>query len=101
MGQTRGGTKTQSVRRRAGCQDDSCPGRTPGQNNPVELRDKITGSLEDNRVGCVLSAVDFSKALNRFNHEHCLKQFTSADLVQLLAAFLMGRTMTVRVGGTF
>ena len=70
----------------------------------VETIDYVTSSLEDNRAGVVLSAVDFSKAFNRLDHEHCLRAIiergASAQVVKLLAAFLSGRTMTVRVGQT-
>ena len=71
----------------------------------IETLDYITSSLEDNRAGVVLSAVDFSKAFNRLDHEHCLrsiiKKGCSNQVVNLLAAFLTQRTMTVRVGNAF
>ena len=71
----------------------------------IELLDEITSSLEDNRAGVILSAIDFSKAFNRLDHGHCLQTFVnrgaSSDIVKLLAAFLTKRTMTVRVGSKY
>ena len=68
----------------------------------VEVIDDITSGLEDNRMGAVLSAIDFSKAFNRLNHLKCLESFakrgSSTEMLKLLASFLMGRVMTVRVG---
>ena len=65
--------------------------------------DDVTSTMEDNRLGVVLSAVDFSKAFNRLEHEHCLRTFVkrgaSYDVLQLLGSFLGGRSMTVRVEG--
>ena len=68
----------------------------------VESLHYITSALEDNRNGVVVSSVDFSKAFNRLDHLACLKSFqklgASTEIIQLLACFLMGRTMTVKVG---
>ena len=64
--------------------------------------DTITEALEDRRAACVLTAIDFSKAFNRLDHLSCLRAFerkgAGENLLELLAAFLLGRTMTVRVG---
>ena len=69
----------------------------------IEVISDITSALEDNRSGVVLSAIDFSKAFNRLDHAMCLKSFAkkgaSTEVLQLLAAFLMGRNMSVRVEG--
>ena len=63
----------------------------------VETMDNVTSSLEDNRAGVVLSAVDFSKAFNRLDHGHCLKSLiargSSSNVIQMLATFLEKRTM--------
>ena len=71
----------------------------------VETMDYVTSTLEDNRAGVVLSTIDFSKAFNRLDHEHCLKTIlkrgASTQVVNLLAAFLSHRTMTVKVGQSF
>ena len=71
----------------------------------VEVLDDITSTLEDNRMAAVLSAIDFSKAFNRLDHEHCLRTFakrgSSTQILNLLASFLSERTMTVRVDSKY
>ena len=68
----------------------------------IEVMSDITEALEDNRAGVVLSAVDFSKAFNRLDHGKCLSAFaakgSSNQILSLLASFLSGRVMTVRIG---
>ena len=68
----------------------------------VKALDYVTSALEDSRAAVVLSSIDFSKAFNRLEHSSCLSVFkkrgASRDIMELLAAFLMGRTMTVKVG---
>ena len=71
----------------------------------MTLIDYVINSLEDNRSAVVLSAVDFSKAFNRLEHLACLKSFAklgaSTDIILLVAAFLHGRSMTVKVGSSW
>ena len=70
----------------------------------IEVISDVTTALEDNRAGVVLSAIDFSKAFNRLDHQKCLQSFAnkgaSTQVLNLLASFLQGRTMTVKVGQT-
>ena len=67
----------------------------------VEVISDVTTALEDNRAGVVLSAIDFSKAFNRLDHRKVLGSFakrgSSSDVLALLASFLGGRQMTVRL----
>ena len=67
----------------------------------IEVIDDVTKSLEDNRAGVVLSAIDFSKAFNRLDHDKCLRSFankgSSTQILRLLAAFMAGRQMIVRI----
>ena len=67
----------------------------------VEVLSDVTSTLEDNRAGLVLSAIDFSKAFNRLNHRKVLNSFakkgSSSSVLALLASFLGGRSMTVRL----
>ena len=67
----------------------------------IEVMDDIASTLEDNRMGVVLSSIDFSKAFNRLDHGHCLstlaKRGASTAILRLIASFLSGRTMTVKV----
>ena len=71
----------------------------------ISVLDYIFEALEDNRTSVVLSAIGFSKAFNSLEHSACLNTFAkrgaSTKVLQLLAAFLMGRSMTVRVGTTW
>ena len=68
----------------------------------IEVLYDTTRTLEDNRAGVVLSAIDFSKAFNRLDHQKCLKTFAnkgaSNEILGLLASFLGGREMTVKFG---
>lgn len=68
----------------------------------VSVLDYVTSALEDNRAAVVLTSIDFSKAFNRLEHGACLKAFkkkgASSDILRLLASFLIGRNMTVKVG---
>ena len=68
----------------------------------ISALDYITNAMEDNRSALLLSSADFSKAFNRLEHSACLNAFkqkgASTKVLQLLASFLTGRTMTVKVG---
>ena len=67
----------------------------------MSVLDYTIDAIEDNRAAIVLSAVDFSKAFNRLQHKACLDTFAkrgaSSEINQLLAAFLHGRKMTLKV----
>ena len=67
----------------------------------INTWDEITSCLEDNRAGVVLTAVDYSKAFNRLEHLPCLESLAKLglpnQLLQIIAGFLSGRSMTVRV----
>ena len=68
----------------------------------IELNDFIASSLEDNRAAVVLMSMDFSKAFNRLHHATCLREFkkkgASTQFMKLVACFLRGHKMTVKVG---
>ena len=70
----------------------------------IDVHHEMTAILEDRRAACVLTGIDYSKALNRLAHLPCLRAFkqkgASNEIIQLLASFLSTRTMTVRVGNT-
>ena len=63
--------------------------------------DQLTDHLEDPRAAVVLTSIDYSKAFNRLEHLACLESFAKAgannQLLALLASFLHGRQMTVKV----
>ena len=68
----------------------------------AEVWDQVTEHLEDSRAASILTSIDYSKAFNRLDHAACLRAFTkkgaSNELIRMLACFLSGRTMTVKVG---
>ena len=70
----------------------------------MKTLDYVTEALEDHRAAVILTAIDFSKAFNRLEHGHCLEAFAkkgaSTDIISLLACFLSGRNMIVKVGET-
>ena len=67
----------------------------------VDMWNTITTDLEDNRAASVLTAVDYSKAFNRLEHLPCLRAMSRmgapTELIRLVADFLHGRKMKVRV----
>ena len=71
----------------------------------VETFDEIMQSLEDNRASVNLMSIDFEKAFNRMSHSSCLDALStlgaSDEDIQLVGAFLRGRTMSVKVGSSF
>ena len=71
----------------------------------IDVWDFIVDSLEDRRSAVVMGAIDYSKAFNRLEHSACLGSFArkgaSTDILQLLASFLSGRTMQVKIGTIF
>ena len=71
----------------------------------IKVWDKILRNLEDRRAATVLTSIDYAKVLNRLSFQHCLRAFkdhgASDTVIRLLATFLTGRTMSVRVGSTW
>lgn len=63
---------------------------------------KILENLEDKRAASLLTTIDYSKAFNRLNYQKCLealrKKGATRELLEMVAAFLTGRKMTVKVG---
>lgn len=66
--------------------------------------DFVNEALEDNRAAMVMTSLDFSKAFNRLNHRVCLSEFAkkgaSNGILKIIAGFLTGRTMQVKIGNT-
>ena len=59
-------------------------------------------ALEDPNAAANLMSIDYEKAFNRMSHPHCinaLKKYGASDLsIDMVSAFLYGRTMRVKVG---
>ena len=71
----------------------------------ADTLDQVTEHLEDSRAASILTSVDYSKAFNRVEHLPLLEALknkgTPNHLIRILAAFLMDRQMTVRVGRSY
>ena len=73
------------------------------------LTEMITDQLEcldDNRAATTFISIDFAKAFNRMDHQHCLKsmatQGASDQTLSMAASFLAGRRMRIKLsGGTY
>ena len=67
----------------------------------VELWERILDALESGTDAAVLLGVDYKKAFNRMDHNVCLNKLedlgASRGSVSLVAAFLKGRKMTIRI----
>ena len=68
----------------------------------VETWDEILRAVDAGGKVVNLMSIDFQKAFNRMDHLTCLSRLrekgASEHLVQLVAAFLYQRTMTVKIG---
>ena len=68
----------------------------------IDMFDHVASSLEDNRAAVVMTAIDLSKAFNRLTHQTCFRELAkkgaSTAILQVVAAFLTGQTMAVKVG---
>ena len=68
----------------------------------VETWDEILRAVDTGGKAVNLMSIDFQKAFNRMDHATCLQRLrhkgAPEHLVQLVGAFLYGRTMTVKIG---
>ena len=68
----------------------------------VELWDKVLTGLEKGAKAVVLSAIDFSKSFSRCTYQEILSAYKRLGLsdwcIEMHAAFLMDRTMRVKIG---
>lgn len=71
----------------------------------VDLWQKILEDLDDSRAGTLITSIDYSKAFNRLDFACCLKSLkakgVSSELLKIIASFLSGRSMKVKVGSTY
>ena len=69
----------------------------------IETWDQILNALEDNRAVSTLASIDFEKAFNRVCHHECLTALgalgASPSTINMIRAFLTGRTMAAKVDG--
>ena len=70
----------------------------------VKLWQEVLENIEDPRGASLLTSIDYSKAFNRLDFAHCLKSMkakgASKEIINIIASFLTGRTMRVKVGDT-
>ena len=68
----------------------------------ITLWQKVLEGLDDPRAASLLTSIDYSKAFNRLDFSCCLKALkskgVSSELLHIVASFLTGRNMTVKVG---
>ena len=68
----------------------------------VNLWQRVLENIEDPWAGSLMSSIDFAKAFNCLDFSHvvrCLKaKEADANLIQIVASFLTGRVMRVKVG---
>ena len=68
----------------------------------ISVWQNILQDLEDCRAGTLLAAINYAKALNKMEYQECLKSLArhgaSSQIIRLIATFLSGKNMSVRVG---
>ena len=71
----------------------------------VSLWESILRLLDRPGYCVSILGIDFSKSFNRIDHNHCINSLAtlgaSTKVLELHAAFLRGRRMSVRVGSVF
>ena len=71
----------------------------------VRMWQDILQALEDPRAAVLLTSIDFAKAFNRLDFNHCLRTLrdkgASNGALRVVASFLSDRTMMVKVGSSF
>ena len=68
----------------------------------LQLWQKTLENIEDSRAGSLITTIDYAKAFNRLDFNHCVRRLAmkgaSNFLVRLVASFLSDRIMRVKVG---
>ena len=71
----------------------------------LELWQRVLEDLDDSRSGTFLTTIDYAKAFNRLDFVRCLEALkekgASKELINIVASFLSGRKMAVKVGSDF
>ena len=71
----------------------------------LETWDRITNALNEPNSAANLISIDFQKAFNRMDHTKCLESLANLNAndesIDLVAAFLYNRTMSVKIGSSF
>lgn len=68
----------------------------------LETWQEILEDLDDPRAATLLTSIDYSKAFNRLNFDHCLtclrEKGASAEILSIVCLFLTDRTLSVKLG---
>ena len=71
----------------------------------VQLWPRVLENLKDPRAAALLTSIDYAKAFNRLDFAHCLRSLARKgmcrELINIIASFLTGREMVVKVDGEF
>ena len=71
----------------------------------VRMCQDVLQALEDPRAAVLLTSIDFAKAFNRLDFNHCLTTLrdkgASNHALKVVASFLTNRKMMVKIGSTF
>ena len=71
----------------------------------VRLWQDVLEAMEDPRAAVLLTSIDFAKAFNRLDFNHCLQTLknkgVTSGILKVISSFLSGRTLTVKVGNSF
>ena len=70
----------------------------------VNLWQQVLQDIEDSRAAALLTSINYAKAFNRLDFGHCLDclktKGANGKLLRIVASFLSGRVMRVKVGNT-
>ena len=68
----------------------------------VQMWQSVLETLADPRAASLLTSIDYAKAFNRLDFGQCLRALAdkggSSEIISIIASFLTGRTMSVKVG---
>ena len=71
----------------------------------LKLWQGVLEAIEDPRAGALLTSIDYAKAFNRLDFNHCLRSLRAKgachEILKIIASFLTNRQMTVKVGNEF
>ena len=68
----------------------------------IKLWQGVLEAIEDPRAGSLLTSIDYAKAFNRLDFNHCLRSLRAkgacTGILKIIASFLTDRKMRVKVG---
>ena len=71
----------------------------------VKLWQQILENLEDPGAASLITSIDYAKAFNRLDFDHCLcclaAKGACKEILSIISTFLSGRQITVKIGSAF